>query len=821
LVPILTLVLITTYLIGAYRSFFDESTLSVNNTYEHIRELSSPKYNGRLVGSQGNELTLQYIEKYFKKLGIDPGGENSTYYQGFDTMVTEIDSNPHFTIEDMNGEIIEEFKLFKDYKFFTYWYGGGGRFKGDILFVDKHMYDVPKQLLKNKIVVMGTFDIRIKDVEYVFENGSRGILFRRTSPYDNLDRELQLQKKISNTIKIGKSIFFGYLGADAYYKIKHHSSYELIDKQVLNDMEIKKKIPQDVGLVKGVNLKCDINYPVVKSANILGKIEGKRKDEYLIIGAYIDHVGSGIDGQYFPGALNNASGTGMMLELARLIKSQRNLPDKTIIFAGWNASENVAAGSQYYVNNPLYPLEKTEVINLESIGNKNEKKIFFETEEKIGKILRNKIFQYSEDLKDTEKLQIEGIESGVGIWTDHMRFIEEHVPAINVTDGYSNVYTYRDTIDNVSKEKLEKIGIVLASYIKRDVFKDTLPDYFNSIELSLIIVFLIGVVFIYLILSLNKVNSGIKILSVTIEDIYYSSAFKVLLKLYYFITPAVVILFSLIFIANLPPSFNLEFHHGQVNTNLSMYLSLKKSVLYIRNLILNGLGTTENHVEIIKIVYASMGRSMKLILTTIIISLVFGVLKGMFDSYRGGKKGNLRTIATLMAFSLPDVLIVLGGMLMITYVSKSDSVRQLIDLKSLRGFIIPLLTLSIIPMVYVSRITFIVIQEEIKKGYVVAARSKGLSKLQVFTKHILVVVILKVIDSIPTLIMVIISNLIVVEYLLNYKGIVFNLYRFYEGHDVTSFIGFSLALGLIYILFIILSKVVSKLTNPMKKEGVR
>lgn len=820
LVPILTLVLITTYFISAYWSSFDETILSADNIYEHIKELSSPEYNGRLVGSQGNEQALQYVENYFKNIGIEPGGEDDTYYQDFDTMITQIDSNPHFTIENADGEILEEFKLFRDYKFFTYWYGGGGRFKGDILFVDKHLYDVPKQLLKDKIVVMGTFDIRIKDVEYVLENGSRGVLFRRTSPYDNLDRELQLQKKVENTIKTGKSIFFGYLGADAYYDIKHHSSHELIDEQVLKGIEIEKKIPENVGLLKGVNLKCDIDYPVVKSSNILGKIEGKRKDEYLIIGANIDHVGSGIDGQYFPGALNNASGTGMMLELARIIKSQRNLPDKTIIFAGWNARENVAAGSQYYVENPIYSLEKTQVINLECIGNKSEDKIILQTEDNVGKILRNKIFQYSEDLKDTEDLEIEGVEAEVGRWSDHMPFIEANVPAINVTDGYSNIHTYKDTIDNVSKEKLEKIGIVLTSYIKREVFKDTLPDYFSGIELLLIVAFLLGVVFIYVILSFNKGNSGIRISSMPVEDIYYSTAFNALLKFYYFITPAFIILFSLIFIANLPPSFNLEFHNGQVYSNLSMYLSLKKSVLYIRNLILNGLGTTENHVEIIKIMYASIGKSMKLILATIAISLVLGVSKGMFDSYRSGRKGDLRTLVTLITFSLPDVLIVLCGMLLITYISKSDSMRQFIDLKLLRGFIIPLMTLSIIPMVYISRISFIVVQEEIKKGYVVAARSKGLSKFQVFTKHILVAVVFKVIDSIPTLITIIISNLIVVEYLLNYKGILFNLYRFYEGHDVTSFIGFSLALGLIYILFIILSKVVSKLTNPMKREGI-
>jgi len=820
IVPVCIIIFIASYLVSLYMKAFNETVFSVDRVYTHIRELASPEYGGRLVGSEGNKNTLQYVEEYFKKLDIEPAGENDTYHQNFDTMITQIDADPRFTIENMEGEPIEEFKMFEDYKFFTYWYGGGGRFKGDILFVDKYLYDVPKELLKDKLVVMGTFDIRIKDVEYVLENGSRGILFRRTSPYDNLDRELQLQKKIENTIKKGESIFFGYLGADAYYKMKHYSNYELIYKEIPKDIEIEKKLLGNIGIVERVTLKCDINYPIVKSANILGRIDGKRKDEYLVIGANIDHVGMGVDGKYFPGALNNASGVGMMLELARLVKSQKSLPDRTIIFAGWNARENVAAGAQYYVKNPLYPLEKTQVINLECIGSTNNDDIIFESEENVGKILRSKIFQYSEDLKENEKLQIEVFESELGRWSDHMPFIEAKVPAINITDGHLNIHTYQDTIDNVSKVKLEKIGMVLVNYIKRDIFKDTFPDYLNNIEILFIILFLIGVIFIYFIFSLNKANPSINILGKTVEDIYYSSVFNVLLKCYYFITPTFIILFSLIFIANLPPDFNLELHNGKTNTNLSMYLTIKNSVLYLRNLILNGLGTTENHVKIIDIILASMKKSLKLISMTVIISLIFGVLKGMFDSYRGGKKGTLRTLGTLMAFSLPDVFIVLCSMLLITYISQNDSLRQILNLKSFRGFIIPLLTLSIIPTVYISRITFIVIQEELKKGYVTAAKSKGLTKFQVFTKHILSGVVLKVIDSTPTLITIIISNLIIVEYLLNYKGIVYNLYRFYEGHDVTSFIGFSLALGLIYIIFIVLFKFISKLINPMKREGV-
>lgn len=820
IIPSLIILLIALYFIGGYRKSFDEGIFDENKVYQHIKELSSPKYKGRLAGDEGNKLTLQYIEDYFKNLGIEPAGKNDTYYQYFDTMITHIDLNPYFAIESKDGQIIEEFEMFKDYKFFTYWYGGGGRFKGDIVFVDNYLYDVPPQLLKNKLVVMGTFDIRIKDVEYVIRNNGKGILFRRTSPYDRQDRELQLQKKVENTIKKGESLFFGYLGLEAYNKIKNYSSHELINQGMSEDILVEEELPESVGIIKNVKLKCDINYPVIKTANILGKIDGKAKDKYLIIGANIDHVGQGMNGKHFPGALNNASGTGMMLELARVIKLQKNLPDRTIIFAGWNAKENVAAGSQYYVKNPLSPLEKTQVINLDCIGSTVDGEIRFETKGEAGEILRDKIIQYAEDLKDTNNLQIETIKTPVGRWSDHMPFIETKIPAINIIDGSLNLYTYEDNIDNVSKEKLKKVGIVIINYIKREIFKDTLADYLNNIEIILIIIFLFGTLFIYMIFSIYKTNGDMEILSISIENIYYSLPFNILLKCFYFITPAFIILFSLIFIGSLPLNFNMVFHNGELYTNFSMYLTMKKSILYIRNLLLHGFGMTENNVEIFRIVLNSTGKSVKLLSFAIVISLILGVVKGMFDSYKGGRRSGLRTVGTLMAFSLPDVFIVLCSMLLISYISYSDMIKQLVDLSKLKGFFMPLLTLSIIPTVYISRITFIVVQEEIKKDYVIAAKGRGLSKFNIFTRHILKSVVIKVVDSIPALITIIISNLIIVEYLLDYRGIVFNLYRFYKQNDINSFIGLSLALGLIYITFIIIAKLISRLINPKKREGV-
>lgn len=815
MVPILILVLFIVYISNSYTNSFDETVFSVDNAYEHIRELASPKYNGRLTGSEGNELSIKYVENHFKSLGIEPAGENDTYLQYFKSIVPQIDNNPYFYIENENGEVLEEFNIYEDYKVYTSGDGGGISFEGDILFVDKYLYKVDSKLIKGKVVVMGGYSFRQKDWDYIADNGGKGILYTSRYAFSVSDKPIS-KKGVGRSGKNGENMLIGLLVPKAYARIKGSANQKLLEKEYKSlQIDTTEDIPKYAGIVKGVNIKCDVGFPIIKSANVLGKIQGKKSDGgYLIIGAHLDHVGSGPGEMYFPGALDNASGIGMMMELARTIKMQKNLPDKTVIFAAWNAEENGINGSKYYVDNPTHPLNQTYVINVDCIGGEDSLNIDVYSSENIGNIMKSKLYQYGED-KDIKVREVYG-----STGSDHQHFIAANVPAVFITDSFKNIHTAKDTIDNISKENLGKVGGLLTSYIKRDIFKDTLPDYFNRFELSLMVIFLLGIILIYLVFSLNKADQGIKIFNIAVEDIYYSSGFNIVLKCFYFITPTFIILFSLLFIANLPPNLNMVHYNGEACSNLSWYLTIKKSFLYMRNLVLNGFGTTNNHAEVLDIVFAAMGKSLKLIFAAVIISLTIGVFKGIFDSYRGGRKGDLRTVGTLMALSFPDVLIVLCSLLLIIYIANNDIFKLIANPKILRRFIMPLLTLSIIPTVYISRITFIAIQEDIKKGYISGAKAKGLSKFNIYIKHVLSSVILKVVDSIPSLVTIIISNLIIVEYLFNYQGIVYNLYRFYKQNDMTSFIGLSLALGFIYVIFIVIAKIIAKLVNPMKRAGV-
>jgi aminopeptidase YwaD len=123
-----------------------------------------------------------------------------------------------------------------------------------------------------------------------------------------------------------------------------------------------------------------------KSAyNIIGILDGHDKvlkNEAIVIGAHYDHLGRGGQGSLAAnsteihfGADDNASGTAAIIELARLFaKEKKN--KRTIIFIAFSGEEDGLFGSKFYVNNPVFPLDKTvAMINLDMVGRLNNNKL--------------------------------------------------------------------------------------------------------------------------------------------------------------------------------------------------------------------------------------------------------------------------------------------------------------------------------------------------------------------------------------------------------------------------------------------------------------
>lgn len=112
---------------------------------------------------------------------------------------------------------------------------------------------------------------------------------------------------------------------------------------------------------KEIAWNSTVNSEMIKCRNVLGYIEGKKTDEFVVVGAHYDHLGK-YDGWIWNGADDNGSGTVGVMTLARAFAESGEKPEKSIIFAAWTGEEMGLHGSRYFVSK--FPKNQKIVYNL-------------------------------------------------------------------------------------------------------------------------------------------------------------------------------------------------------------------------------------------------------------------------------------------------------------------------------------------------------------------------------------------------------------------------------------------------------------------------
>ena len=110
--------------------------------------------------------------------------------------------------------------------------------------------------------------------------------------------------------------------------------------------------------------------------NVLAWQEGSDpalRDEYIVIGAHLDHLGQR-GTEYFAGADDNGSGSTALLSIAKAISANPIKPKRSVLFMWFAAEEIGLVGSAHYVNNPILPLDKMIcMLNVDMVGRNEEK----------------------------------------------------------------------------------------------------------------------------------------------------------------------------------------------------------------------------------------------------------------------------------------------------------------------------------------------------------------------------------------------------------------------------------------------------------------
>jgi hypothetical protein len=247
-----------------------------------------------------------------------------------------------------------------------------------------------------------------------------------------------------------------------------------------------------------LTLVTDIVHRNAPAYNVVGILDGSDpvlKNEFIVIGAHYDHLGRGGEGSLAPregeihhGADDNASGVAGMLELARIFSMERKSLKRTLIFIAFSGEEEGLLGSNFYVNHPIVPLDKTvAMINMDMIGRMKDNKLM------IGGVGTAKEWRNSLEFTNLFKFQVSYHgpnppptspifslilnEDGYGP-SDHSSFYAKQVPVLFFFTGtHDDYHKPSDTADKINYADEARVVSFVKQLVSSIDFNQQRPAY--------------------------------------------------------------------------------------------------------------------------------------------------------------------------------------------------------------------------------------------------------------------------------------------------------------------------------------------------------
>ena len=223
--------------------------------------------------------------------------------------------------------------------------------------------------------------------------------------------------------------------------------------------------PEAIEGVKSVRLDVDNEFLEGYGLfNVIAKVEGESHDSCYVFTAHYDHLGNLGRKVYYAGANDNASGTAALVTLAAYYA--KNRPQYDMYFLSVSGEDANLRGSEFFVNNPLIPLESIKYLfNIDMIGDNNPVQYCEVSDEGLrGYGLFEQI--------NTEKHYFQALNRGpLAANSDHYPFAVRHVPCIFLEnqegDAFPYYHTIYDTWKNAVFDSYEPVFRLVTDFIAR------------------------------------------------------------------------------------------------------------------------------------------------------------------------------------------------------------------------------------------------------------------------------------------------------------------------------------------------------------------
>lgn len=514
LVPVITVLFFRLPFGDADRSEAQKGleSITAREISAHIEFLASDLLEGRGNGDRGLEIAAEYIAAQFEDAGVEPAGDNGTYFQEFGLVHKKL-SEPNILqlkTRERTSTRSTAFEFGQD--FIPFGFTANKKVVASIIFVGygitapEYRYDDYKGVdVEGKVVLMFRHEPQERDSSSVF-NG-RG--FTNHSGFRRKARNAQqhgaagmilvtdpLNHESYNVTPIdqawpenppARKKFLFLSGPENALEI----AAVHVTMDVANDLlagtgkelkEIQETIddkfqPNSFAITnKTVLLQTSVSTELIKVRNVVGKIEGS-SSETIVIGAHYDHDGK--DGEaIYNGADDNASGVTGLLEIAEAFMANNNKPKRTLLFIAFAAEEKELLGSEYYVSHPVIPWDSTvAMIAMDMIG-RNEDTASMSEQSRAGfpvvtaEESENSLYvigtTFSKDMKKITDEANQGIGFDLRYGYDNVQnsvrrsdswsFLDKGIPALYYSTGlHPDYHRPSDTSDKINTAKTEKV----------------------------------------------------------------------------------------------------------------------------------------------------------------------------------------------------------------------------------------------------------------------------------------------------------------------------------------------------------------------------
>jgi len=444
------------------------TTFSASRIEADVIFLADDTLKGRDTGSEGYQVAANYVAAEFRRLGLKPKGAKG-YFQDVPFQTAEVNQeSASMTIHA--GEKETELKLGDDFYMSGSVKNKSGEASGQVVFLGYGVHapelghdDLKGMNLEGKIALVVSGSPDSFHTEIRAHHGSsttklKELLKRGITGLITVNSEAQEKRRPFKTYKrfLGRKSFdwvmpeemaAGAKRINAAGAVSNKSAKMMFEGAPVSFAKAMAAVADgnfaSVALETEVSMKREsILSDTFHSPNVIAVLEGsdpKLKDEYVVISAHLDHIGvseraKGSD-KINNGALDNAAGVAVMLEVARAYVQADKKPRRSIMFAAVAAEEKGLLGAEYFAHFPT--VEKSAMVanvNLDMpilLYDFTDVVAFGAERSSLGGITAAAVGKIGVSLSPDPMP-----EEGIFTRSDHYRFVQQGIPSVFLVTGW-------------------------------------------------------------------------------------------------------------------------------------------------------------------------------------------------------------------------------------------------------------------------------------------------------------------------------------------------------------------------------------------------